>query len=249
MTPRRLTIKRYEQVQKWTADYAEALVRTNLAVRCWLSRGGEPRDRSHRGGPPAHLVLSWLVRNHIVQAFYRSYGVDVTPGAVDAGDGTWVVQTAPGCTGKEPAHLARIAVSAARVYPHITGAPAFDVLQPVIQGEDPLWVIDAAAIHAVGGRWPRHCHRRSCPHRRDAQAYLSVSQIIALLLCMGQAVGAGWGPEDTCDVRLANGQHLRFHVRSGDLHTSGTSIPFSHWCGGDIDRGVSYVCRVGQAVL
>lgn len=66
-----------------------------------------------------------------------------------------------------------------------------------------MWV-DAAAIHAVGGRWPRHCRLKSCTHRRDAGVYLAVNQIITLMLAMG----------------------------------------FETWCGGEVDRGLQYLCQM-----
>lgn len=251
MPSRQLTIERYEQVKKWTSDYGEALVRTNLAVRCWLRRVGERPDRFQRGDPPAHLVLSWLVRNHIVQAFYRAYGIDVLPDPEDAGPGHgMVVQVAEGCKGKEPARLATIEVAGARVEPHLPGMRRLDVYPLVEQGEDPLWVIDTAAILAVGGRWPRHCYRRSCPHRRDAAVYLALNQVITLLLCMGYARDAmlvrpsGYSQQPTFVIRLADGETIRIQRSTGELLTTdGTVVPFADWCGDDVDQGVRTLGR------
>lgn len=246
MPPRRLTIERYEQVKKWTTDYAEALVRTNLAVRCWLHRLGERPDRFRQGDPPAHLVLSWLVRNHIVQAFYRSYGIDVAASTGDGeGGGCLFVQTALGCKGKEPALTAVIDPRTARIDPQLPDAPSFEVYAHVVQGEDPLWVIDTAAIQAVGGRWPRHCHRRSCSHRRDAAVYLAVNQILTLLVCMGwarDAILAGFSEHSQQPyfvIQLARGETVRIHRSTGELLKSdGTVVPFADWCGGNIDQGL-----------
>lgn len=259
-----VTFERYLQLGKWSADYGQALVRTNLAVRCWLRRGGgSPRPR--RGGqPPGPVVLAWLLVNHIIQAFYRSYGIDVAADG-NGNDYHFMVKTADGCKRGEPAVLARIHArpdaGAVWVEAGATGARPIEVQERILAGADPLWAVDEAAIAAVGGRWPPHCHRRSCPHRRDAERYLSVSQIVTLLLCMGQAAGAAMDPGGDYLLRLASGETVRIDRRSGALvqlqpalvlldpargsmaRGQDAPYPFDHWCRGDVDGGLGFLCR------
>ncbi|HEY8417163.1 MAG TPA: hypothetical protein VIK93_03895 [Limnochordales bacterium] len=304
MARRVVSWERYQQIQKWSADYAEALVRTNLAVRCWLRRLGgrtEPVrlaaalsdsgqvQRADRDGlsrrdryaqPALHTVFAWLVCNQMRQAFYRSYGIDVVPWSEGVLRGSaMAVQTAEGCKGKEPERLAIIGVEPLRVEPARAGVPSLDILALLDHMDDPLWVVDAAAVHAVGGRWPRHCHRRSCPHRRDAVIYLTVSQIVTLLLCMGhaqevaltapvragtldntgrlahaaeEAPGAGFA-ERCFAVRLAAGNGgctVRVHGSTGQLvAATGELIPFDTWCGGDVEQGLRFLCGMAREHL
>jgi len=296
--------ERYQQVRKWSADYGEALMRTNLAVRCWLQRlGGRTKpgrlvtalgyvrqgQRTGSGSwspgtqyvPPApRTVFTWLVCNHIRQAFYRSYGIDVVPSCQGASGGSILaVQRAGGCKGKEPERLAIIDAAALRVEPVRAAVPFLDVLALLDHVDDPLWVIDAVAVHAVGGRWPRHCHRRSCPHRRDAATYLTINQIVTLLVCMGHAQevtltgatgaetrdstgrmvhaaggipGAGF-PGRCFAVRLAPGNGrcaVSVDGSTGQLVTAaGELIPFDTWCGGDVDQGLRFLCLMAREGL
>jgi hypothetical protein len=46
-------------------------------------------------------------------------------------------------------------------------------------------VIDKAAIAALGQRWRLKCTIDNCRHHADADIYLTLYQIITLLLCMG----------------------------------------------------------------
>lgn len=285
-----LSYQDYQRVKRWTADYAEALIRTNLAVRCWLHRTRNKPDRSDSdGGPQARRVLAWLLGNHILQAFYRDYGIDVIPFTVDHMYGYGMaVRTAEGCKRKDREETAWIACGSVRVDTDVRPEtqngprlPSIEVYRRVREGEDPLWVIDTAAIHAVGGRWPRHCRYKTCAHRRDADIYLTLNQIITLMLCMGYARDAILGTFVECSVwgehptdpphplrRLGfvskptfTGDFLEIlltnkgdssvcvwiHRSSGELVTAeGELIPYTDWCGGDIDRGLEYLCHLGD---
>ncbi|TDA67458.1 MAG: hypothetical protein D9V47_10335 [Clostridia bacterium] len=56
-----------------------------------------------------------------------------------------------------------------------------------------MWVIDRAAVVALGQRWLPKCPEPKCQHWVDAEVYLVVYQIITMLLAMGYLVDASLG--------------------------------------------------------
>lgn len=270
------SFERYERMRARSADYGEALVRTNLAVRCWLRRTGNHPKWSGEGDPPPHRVMVWLLANHILQAFYRQYGIDVIPFTVGDMYGYGMkVRPSEGCMRTDLQDTAWIACGSVRVDPQVPGLAPFKVGRRILRGQDPLWVIDTGAILAVGGRWPDRCKIGTCRHRHDAGLYLTVNQIITLLLCMGYLQDAilgtwvecsPWGvhptdpphplrslgfvdrPTFTYEFFELNprwGAPIWIHRTTGELVTgAGTRVGFKEWCGGDVDRGLHYVCRL-----
>lgn len=263
------------------SDYGRALSRTNLAIRCWLRRIGDNPNWLELADPPVHRVLTWLLSNHILQAFYREYGIDVIPFTIGGMYGYGMnVQPGRSCLREDVGVTARIACGSVRVDPEVPNLPSIAVRDPVEQGEDPLWLIDTAAMHAVGGRWPTRCRVHACRHRHDARVYLSVHQILTLLLCMGYASDAILGTyvecneygvyptdpphplrrlgyvneprfiQDFFNVWLVSNETVWVHRGSGELVTSaGDVIPFSKWCGGDVDLGLRFLCRMVEQSL
>lgn len=64
---KKVTFDQYLRMRDRNTDYARALARTNLAIRCWEKAGGKVW----------YLPLMWMLDNHIVQAFYKRSGIDV----------------------------------------------------------------------------------------------------------------------------------------------------------------------------
>ena len=60
---KKVTFDQYLRMRDRNADYARALARTNLAIRCWEKAGGKVW----------YLPLMWMLDNHIVQAFYKRF--------------------------------------------------------------------------------------------------------------------------------------------------------------------------------
>ena len=59
-------IDRYRRMKERNKGYSRALVRTNLAVQCWIARAGEDWRRE-TGRPLLRCMLTWLLANRIVQ--------------------------------------------------------------------------------------------------------------------------------------------------------------------------------------
>jgi len=179
-------VDRYRRMRERNADYARALARMNLAVRCWLARVGES-CREDSGSPPRHRILAWLLANHIVQAFYRRTGIDVIPFSCGGmyGYGMSVGIKAESCSRKDVGETAWIACGSVRVDSKVGDERQYSVTEAILSGEDPLWAIDKAAKLAIGSRWLDQCPEHNCRHYRDAETYLTVYQIITLLLSMG----------------------------------------------------------------
>ena len=70
---KKVTFDQYLRMRDRNTDYARALARTNLAIRCWEKAGGKVW----------YLPLMWMLDNHIVQAFYKRSGIDVQPAALE----------------------------------------------------------------------------------------------------------------------------------------------------------------------
>ena len=192
-------LDRYRRMRDRNADYARALARTNLAIRCWLARVGES-CREDSGYPPRHRVLAWLLANHIVQTFYRRTGIDVIPFSCGGmyGYGMSVGINAESCSRKDVGETAWIACGSVRVDSKVGDEQEYAVTDSILSGEDPLWAIDKGAKLAIGSQWPDRCPEPHCRHKQDADIYLTVYQIITLLLSMGHVRDAILGTFVDC---------------------------------------------------
>ena len=271
-------LDRYRRMRDRNADYSRALARTNLAIRCWLARVGDDcRDES--GHPPRHRMLAWLLANHIVQGFFRRIGIDVIPFSCGGmyGYGMSVGSNAASCGRKDVGETAWIACGSVRVDSKVGDEREYPVTDSILSGEDPLWAIDKAAKLAIGSQWPDRCTEPHCRHKQDAEVYLTIYQIITLLLAMGYAqdailgtfidcseygqnsgapkhplrlAGLIDGPQFTSDyfevgpVSPDKPVHLWIHRRTGALlfGKDWQAFEYKHWCGGNVERGLSWIC-------
>lgn len=109
----------YRRMRSRNADFARALARTNLAIRCWLGRIGEmPADVEKLRGEHRR-VMAWLLANHLVQAYYRRCGIDARPFAIGGmyGYGFAVGPQSPVCQRRDFWETAWVACSSVRVDP------------------------------------------------------------------------------------------------------------------------------------
>ena len=192
-------IDRYRRMKERNAGYSRALVRTNLAVQCWIARAGEDW-RSESGSPLRRCMLTWLLANHIVQAFYSRTGIDIQPFSCGGmyGYGMSVGIQAESCNRRDIGESAWIACGSVRVDTKVGEEREFCLTDAIIAGEEPLWVVDKGAMLAIGSKWPDRCMGPNCQHRLDSEVYLTIYQIITMLLAMGYVEDAILGTFVDC---------------------------------------------------
>ena len=271
-------IDRYRRMKERNAGYSRALVRTNLAVQCWIARAGEDW-RSESGSPLRRCMLTWLLANHIVQAFYSRTGIDIQPFSCGGmyGYGMSVGIQAESCNRRDIGESAWIACGSVRVDTKVGEEREFCLTDAIIAGEEPLWVVDKGAMLAIGSKWPDRCRALNCQHRLDSEVYLTIYQIITMLLAMGYVEDAILGTfvdcsdygdypgdpkhplrlagvllepqftQDYFEIRQVCGEkQIEFwiHRRTGSLLFAGDRHvqPFSKWCGGKVEQGLSWIC-------
>lgn len=255
----KMTFDQYVRMRDRNADYARALARTNLALRCWERAG---RDIGY-------LPLLWLLDNHIVQAFYRRSGIDVIPLSAGGmyGYGRKVAVFPENCRSvREAKELSRIATGSCRVdNPHTrVSVTVSDALQ---DGENPLGLIERAALAAVGG-WPAKCACHGCRHQKDADVYLTIRQILTLYVVMGQTEGvpmlgteirplddaerhplmmAGFFEERSFSYEWFDAQPFWIHRRNGTLVSfrdgNANVVPYAAWCNGSVEKGLGWILQ------
>lgn len=221
MSNQPLDIEHYRRVRAANGDFARALARTSLAVRCWLDRVKELPTDDGRVAADHRRVLAWLLANHLIQGYYRRCGVDVRPFDIGGmyGYGFAVGPQEPVCRRRDLRETAWVACGSVRVDPQpAPGEPEdrrrpYWVCRAIAAGEDPLGVIDRAAVVALGQRWPPECPEPSCPHRADAEIYLTVHQIITLLLAMGYLADAILGTFVDCSLLTGPATTARHPLR------------------------------------
>lgn len=189
------------------AAVAQGLTRTQQAVRCWQDRV-EAEGTDVQGMPRASRVIAWLLANHIVQRYYEEYGVDVLPITVAGvyGAALSIGPQKPSCTRRDVGVSAWVSADTVRIDPKgigvrgeviaVAGA-SYDLQQAIGQGEDPLRAIDNAVGIALPGGM-EGCRQRACRHRQDGAVYLTVYQIITMLLARGIAQDAILGTYVEC---------------------------------------------------
>jgi hypothetical protein len=228
-----------------TSDHGDALSRTNLAVRLWLRRIGNrfPCDEDEFPSDE-HWTLAFLVWNHIVQCFYREYGIDVVPGTAGFGYLYFCDIRRPKsvCAQADGSRLGSVTNGTISAVPEHSDdrSPLHQTLvvrRAVAAGEDPLWVIERAARIAVGGRFPRRCIGEGCRHREDGRIYRDVSQALATVLAAGLVKQASLNERDRMwfDAGPAT-----IHRSSGELKMNGQSFSFEAWNRGDWVRALRF---------
>lgn len=261
---KKVTFDQYLRMRDRNTDYARALARTNLAIRCWEKAGGKVW----------YLPLMWMLDNHIVQAFYKRSGIDVQPESVGGmyGYGRTVGVFPESCRGvKKPRMLGRISTGSSAAWnPKIQ--KAISMVDALEHGENPIGTIERAALAAVGG-WPSRCTKTGCQHQKDAEVYLTIFQIVTLYVVMGQSEStpaAGvpiLGTElrsspdwDRANHPLHQAGFLKnrefsydwfdvmdvwIHRRTGTLvcfeHGSTRTISYADWCGGSVEKGLRWL--------
>lgn len=180
----RISFSQYIRMRERTHDHATALARTNLAVQLLRRRKG--KSDSDSDADITYRELMWLLDNHIVQTFYRRYGIDVQ--CITIGDmygyGRKVGVHRPICMrGDLSEKLSLIATGSSRIDSH--DREEFHLRDELEKGTSLLQAIDEGAMFAVGNSWPSRCRAKGCLHHHDAGVYLPVFQILTLLVVMG----------------------------------------------------------------
>lgn len=269
MQSERLTLGQYNRLRERTHDYARALQRTNLALRCLQRRAGvnalsQFTLEEHRG---AVLALFW---NHLVQSHYRRNGIDVTPAsACDQFPYYASVRRiiAPG----ETEEISKVTTGSTRIDAPWTESQNLEnpvtVINHISSADDPLFGLDNAVTDAVGSRFLSQNIFKD-HHRFDHETYLIIHQVVTVLTCMGVVRYAIRGVEVDMHLygvveepthplrRLGVLPHPCFtedwfdlegrafiHRNSGALliDTMNELVSFDIWCGGHPDQGVSYI--------
>ena len=235
-----ISMQQYRQIRNINKEYAKAMARTNLAIKIWQENGGEIH----------WLPIMWLLDNHIIQAYYRYHRVDVIPVSIGGmyGYGRNV------SIGNR--NLAAIATSSSRVE-YSDGNPAsgvhcFALRKHLSKGGNALYLIDYAVSLAVGT-----ITKRLEPI--DADIYLTIHQIITLLVVMGKVGDAILGavnhenhplhilnfvPKDMFSYEWFDvDSKIWIHRYTGRLVCGGRirSWKYSDWCGGSVEKGLSWM--------
>lgn len=234
-------------------DYARAMVRTDLAIKLFKQSGNEIH----------YNPIMWILNNHILQAFFRCYGVDVIP--LSAGDmygyGRYVKTCTDMCFKTEV--FSKIATGSSRIE---YNGDCFYVKEKLKRGEDFFRTIDEATKFAIGGEFPSGAYKhKNCLHREEADVYLTVHQILTLLVCMGYCNGIlgrdGYGPDKDL-VKLGLATEEQYYITDyffmynidNDVnfcvnrHTGNIVIkrelkiiPFDDWCGNSVEQGLKWI--------
>lgn len=266
-----LTLDQYRRLQERTHDHARALQRTNLALRCLLRRM-EDSVFSQREFLAEHqwaiLTLFW---NHLVQSHYRRNGIDIIPaGACDHFPYYASVRCITGVN--QSKQISIVTVGSTRIdAPWIPTAENLEdmvtVMNHVLNASDPLFGLDNAVADAVGKRFLSKSTNKG-RHLVDHEIYLTIYQIVTVLVCMGVVNRAVCGvevdvhpygvietpthplrcsgmipdPRFTEDWFDLDGR-VFIHRSSGTLLIGATNrlIPFDIWCSGYPDQGIAYI--------
>lgn len=177
----RISFSQYVRMRERTHDYATALARTNLAVQLLKRRKAKSNPEKI-----TYLELMWLLDNHIVQTFYRRYGIDVQ--YITIGDmygyGRKIGVHPPICMRDDLLEKrSMIATGSSRI--DAPDGKKFHLRDELAKGKSLLQAIDEGAMFAVGNAWPSRCQAKGCLHHHDADVYLPVFQILTLLVVMG----------------------------------------------------------------
>lgn len=255
----KMTFDQYLRMRDRNADYARALARTNLAIRCWEKTGGKVW----------YLPVMWLLDNHIVQAFYKRSGIDMRAESVGGmfGYARTVGIFPESCRQvKVPRTLGQISTaSTSAANPKMEHA--YSVVDALEQGANPIGAIERAALAAVGG-WPARCKHRDCPHCKDAEVYLTIYQILTLYVVMGQAEDApilgtelkssaawqeighplwqtGLFKERAFSYEWFDVGNIWIHRRTGTLvyapDGKARTRAYGEWCNGSVEQGLRWL--------
>ena len=177
----KITFSQYMRMRERTHDYAIALSRTNLVVQLLKRR----KKLTHQDDIN-FIEWMWILDNHIVQAFYHRYGIDIQYITIDSmyGYARKVGIHSPICMRTDLIDgLSVIATGSSRVDSH--ERISFYPRDELEKGIGLLQVVDRAALFAVGGQWPGRCLASGCWHHKDAGIYQTIFQILTLMVVMG----------------------------------------------------------------
>ena len=172
-----------------------ALARTDLAVRLAQKKIGERREVPELN----FRVWSWILANHILQSWHATTGLDVRPFSIGGmyGYGS-AVGWFSGERHQKSYELSWIANGSVRVDPQQGGLPSYGLIEAIKGGTNPFLAVQAAASRAVLERDPVKPAGFKVTGRVQAEIYLTVCQIITLLLAGGWVDEAILGEHVDC---------------------------------------------------
>lgn len=258
----KMTFDQYIRMRERNADFARALARTNLALRCW-----ERSEMWDEICAAQSMKIMWLLDNHILQAFYKRCGIDVLPLSIGGmyGYGRKVCIHPHNCKQvKEEKELSLLATSSGRVDGDYPG-PKIILSKELEAGANPIGLLERATLAAVGG-WPSKCNCTGCQHKKDADIYLTIHQILTLYVVMGYGVketpilglstGYTGGSTHTLAIMgLCKKETFTYdwfdcrtfwiNRRNGILvYGGGRSaiiVPYEKWCNGSVEKGLRWI--------
>lgn len=202
------TFSGYLDLRKNLFFTSRAMARTKLAVE--MAAVDVNAESSKEAD---YRIWSWLILNHIVQSWYIPEGIDVRPLSIGGMYGYGWAIGRYGTEEREPLEdLAWLATASVRVDPRGERCePSFGVKAAISQGADPFVVLLRGAKHAVGDLSGDPRSGSYLPDPKKAEVYLTLFQIIALLVAsrvldhaiLGEFVGCSeWGFDPSAKEHL-----------------------------------------------
>lgn len=195
----KMTFDQYIRMRERNADFARALARTNLALRCW-----ERSEMWDEICAAQSMKIMWLLDNHILQAFYKRCGIDVLPLSIGGMYGyvRKVCIHPHNCKQvKEEKELSLLATSSGRVDGDYPG-PKIILSKELEAGANPIGLLERATLAAVGG-WPSKCNSK---HTLLKKALGTTDDLI--IGETDEAISFGWIPADAGVERCQATTHL-----------------------------------------
>lgn len=190
-----MKVSEYPSLRESRRFFHRALARTDIAVRL-----AQKKITGNRKVPePNFRVWSWILANHILQSWHATTGLDVRPFSIG---GMYGYGSAVGWFSGERHHesheLSWIANGSVRVDPQQADLPSYGLIEAIKGRTNPFLAVQAAASRAVLERDPVKPAGFKAPGSFQAENYLTVCQIITLLLAGGWVDEAILGEHVDC---------------------------------------------------
>jgi hypothetical protein len=250
-----LDLSDYYDVVKDTKNYNRALARTNLNCKVLMRRISELPTNDYKIDNILNNSFRRILWNHIIQAYYKDYGIDIIPESCGDMYGYFVMITQKSMTDSK--RLADLTSGSLRFD---IPRESYETLKELCTTQD-LFITVIKAMKFLEDKVFTNSIFSNYKIKTNDEVYTTIYQTLTIALCMGIVDFWILGAEDLpqhlrgkdfniefqeyFEVNMKQNMKCFIQRSTGTLYYHDRmDIEYNLWCNGDVGQGLEYIQKL-----